>query len=68
MVKASGLHRQKRRRDVQHYRAKSGAVLSTSQTVIEDNAPLNVRWAELPSSIKDHYAGRRAMTADSRYS
>lgn len=44
------------RRDVQNYRAKSGAVLSTSQTVTEDNASLNVRWAELPSSIKDHYA------------
>ncbi len=42
--------------DVQNYRAKSGAVLSTSQTVIEDNASLNVRWAELPSSIKGHYA------------
>ncbi len=39
------------RRDVQNYREqKSGAVLSTSQTVIEDNASLNVRWAELPRS------------------
>lgn len=43
------------RRDVQNYRAKSGAVLSTSQTVIEDNASLNVRWAELPSSTKTNY-------------
>ncbi|TVU63726.1 bifunctional diaminohydroxyphosphoribosylaminopyrimidine deaminase/5-amino-6-(5-phosphoribosylamino)uracil reductase RibD [Vibrio atlanticus] len=43
------------RRDVQNYRAKSGAVLSTSQTVIEDNASLNVRWAELPSNTKINY-------------
>ncbi|WP_102556720.1 bifunctional diaminohydroxyphosphoribosylaminopyrimidine deaminase/5-amino-6-(5-phosphoribosylamino)uracil reductase RibD [Vibrio splendidus] len=43
------------RRDVQNFRAKSGAVLSTSQTVIEDNASLNVRWAELPSSTKTNY-------------
>lgn len=44
------------RRDVQNYRAKAGAVLSTSQTVIDDNASLNVRWAELPSSAQAHYA------------
>lgn len=43
------------RRDVQSYRAKAGAVLSTSQTVIDDNASLNVRWAELPSSAQAHY-------------
>lgn len=43
------------RRDVQSYRAKAGAVLSTSQTVIDDNASLNVRWAELPSSAQTHY-------------
>ncbi|MCG9787845.1 bifunctional diaminohydroxyphosphoribosylaminopyrimidine deaminase/5-amino-6-(5-phosphoribosylamino)uracil reductase RibD [Vibrio mediterranei] len=41
------------RRDVQAYRAQSGAILSTSQTVIEDNASLNVRWDELPSHVTD---------------
>lgn len=35
------------RRDVQNFRALSGAVLSTSQTVIADNASLNVRPDEL---------------------
>ncbi len=44
------------RRDVQVYRAKSCAVLSTSQTVIEDNASLNVRWEELPESIQFQYS------------
>lgn len=43
------------RRDVQHYRAKAGAVLSTSQTVIEDNASLNVRWDELPQAVQSLY-------------
>ncbi|MGF1752855.1 bifunctional diaminohydroxyphosphoribosylaminopyrimidine deaminase/5-amino-6-(5-phosphoribosylamino)uracil reductase RibD [Vibrio makurazakiensis] len=40
------------RQDVQRYRAQSGAILSTSQTVIEDDASLNVRWSELPESLK----------------
>lgn len=43
------------RQDVQRYRAQSGAVLSTSQTVIEDDASLNVRWTELPSSLQKTY-------------
>lgn len=43
------------RRDVQHYRAKAGAVLSTSQTVIEDNASLNVRWSEFSASLQSQY-------------
>lgn len=44
------------RRDVQAFRARAGAVLSTSKTVIDDNASLNVRWSELPDSVKDEYA------------
>lgn len=43
------------RQDVQAFRAQSGAILSTSQTVIEDNASLNVRWDDLPLSIQAHY-------------
>ncbi len=43
------------RRNVQQYRAQAGAILSTSQTVIDDNASLTVRWPELPVSIKNHY-------------
>lgn len=43
------------RQDVQAYRAQAGAVLSTSQTVIADNASLTVRWAELPDSIRQLY-------------
>lgn len=43
------------RRDVQRFRALAGAILSTSQTVIADNASLSVRWDELPESIKAVY-------------
>jgi len=43
------------RRDVQSFRAKAGAILSTSQTVIDDNASLNVRWDDLPDSIQANY-------------
>ncbi|CAH0526692.1 bifunctional diaminohydroxyphosphoribosylaminopyrimidine deaminase/5-amino-6-(5-phosphoribosylamino)uracil reductase RibD [Vibrio hippocampi] len=39
------------RRDVQLFRAQASAILSTSQTVIEDDASLNVRWSELPNSV-----------------
>jgi diaminohydroxyphosphoribosylaminopyrimidine deaminase/5-amino-6-(5-phosphoribosylamino)uracil reductase len=39
------------RRDVQRYRAMAGAILSTSQTVITDNASLTVRDSELPDSV-----------------
>ncbi|MFM2621104.1 bifunctional diaminohydroxyphosphoribosylaminopyrimidine deaminase/5-amino-6-(5-phosphoribosylamino)uracil reductase RibD [Vibrio owensii] len=45
----------KARQDVQRYRALSGGVLSTSKTVIDDNASLNVRWDDLPNSVKAHY-------------
>ncbi|MGY3570511.1 bifunctional diaminohydroxyphosphoribosylaminopyrimidine deaminase/5-amino-6-(5-phosphoribosylamino)uracil reductase RibD [Vibrio paucivorans] len=40
------------RKDVQGFRAKAGAILSTSKTVVDDNATLNVRHSELPSQIK----------------
>lgn len=43
------------RQDVQKFRAQAGAILSTSQTVIEDNASLNVRWSDLPESIQNQY-------------
>lgn len=43
------------RRDVQRYRAQAGAILSSSKTVLEDNASLNVRWNELPDSVKGTY-------------
>lgn len=43
------------RQDVQALRAQSGAILSTSKTVIEDNASLTVRWSELPASIQAIY-------------
>ncbi len=43
----------KARQDVQHYRAKSSAILSTSSTVITDNASLNVRMSELPSHVQE---------------
>lgn len=43
------------RADVQKYRAQACAVLSTSQTVIADNASLNVRPSQLPESVQAHY-------------
>ncbi|MCF7354276.1 bifunctional diaminohydroxyphosphoribosylaminopyrimidine deaminase/5-amino-6-(5-phosphoribosylamino)uracil reductase RibD [Vibrio sp. CK2-1] len=45
----------KARQDVQAYRAKSGAILSTAKTVSDDNASLNVRWQDLPESIQAVY-------------
>jgi diaminohydroxyphosphoribosylaminopyrimidine deaminase/5-amino-6-(5-phosphoribosylamino)uracil reductase len=39
------------RQDVQTFRAKASAILSTAQTVIEDNASLNVRADDLPSCV-----------------
>lgn len=45
----------KARQDVQAYRAKAGAILSTAKTVIDDNASLNVRWQDLPASIQAVY-------------
>jgi len=46
----------KARRNVQNYRAQAGAILSTSQTVVDDNASLTVRWSELPESIQKTYS------------
>ncbi|BDU38154.1 bifunctional diaminohydroxyphosphoribosylaminopyrimidine deaminase/5-amino-6-(5-phosphoribosylamino)uracil reductase RibD [Vibrio nigripulchritudo] len=43
------------RQDVQAYRAQSCAIVSTSKTVIDDNASLNVRWSELPESTQTMY-------------
>ncbi|WP_282176833.1 bifunctional diaminohydroxyphosphoribosylaminopyrimidine deaminase/5-amino-6-(5-phosphoribosylamino)uracil reductase RibD [Vibrio nereis] len=43
------------RQDVQKYRAQSGAILSTSKTVIDDNASLNVRWSDLPQHVQANY-------------
>lgn len=42
------------RQDVQRFRAMSGAILSTSRTVIDDSASLAVRWNELPISTRTH--------------
>ena len=44
------------RADVQQYRAKASAILSTSQTVLADDPSLNVRWEELPPEVKAGYA------------
>lgn len=44
------------RQDVQRFRAISGGILSTSKTVIDDNASLNVRWDDLPQSVQVQYA------------
>ena len=43
------------RQDVQKFRAQAGAIFSASQTVIPDNASLNVRWNDLPSSVQALY-------------
>lgn len=43
------------RADVQQYRAKASAILSTSQTVLVDDPSLNVRWEELPPDVKAGY-------------
>ena len=41
---------------MQRYRALSGGILSTSKTVIDDNASLNVRWDDLPCSVQTQYS------------
>lgn len=48
------------RRDVQRHRALSCAILSGADTVLIDNASLNVRWAELPGSVQASYGEVRA--------
>ena len=40
------------RADVQRYRAKAGAILSTSATVWADDPSLNVRWQELGGEVQ----------------
>lgn len=50
------------RRDVQRHRALSCAILSGADTVLVDNASLNVRWAELPKSVQASYG--EAQTPD----
>ncbi len=41
--------------DVQEYRARSSAILTTSATVSADNPYLNVRMEELPESVRGSY-------------
>ncbi|CAG19210.1 bifunctional diaminohydroxyphosphoribosylaminopyrimidine deaminase/5-amino-6-(5-phosphoribosylamino)uracil reductase RibD [Photobacterium profundum] len=43
------------RADVQRFRARAGAILSTSSTVIADDPSLNVRWSELGEPVKAEY-------------
>ncbi|KHT64050.1 5-amino-6-(5-phosphoribosylamino)uracil reductase [Photobacterium gaetbulicola] len=43
------------RADVQRYRAKAGAILSTSATVLADDPSLNVRWQELGEDVQQVY-------------
>ncbi|QJC30617.1 bifunctional diaminohydroxyphosphoribosylaminopyrimidine deaminase/5-amino-6-(5-phosphoribosylamino)uracil reductase RibD [Enterobacteriaceae endosymbiont of Neohaemonia nigricornis] len=45
----------KSRQDVYKLRAQSSAILSTSQTVIKDNATLIVHWHKLSKNIKSQY-------------
>lgn len=43
------------RADVQRYRAMSSAILTGADTVIADNPSLNVRWSQLPESVRLTY-------------
>lgn len=43
------------RSDVQQYRAMSSAILTGADTVLADNPSLNVRWSQLPESIRCIY-------------
>ncbi|QJC35542.1 bifunctional diaminohydroxyphosphoribosylaminopyrimidine deaminase/5-amino-6-(5-phosphoribosylamino)uracil reductase RibD [Enterobacteriaceae endosymbiont of Donacia sparganii] len=43
------------RKDVQKLRAKSTAILSTSKTILKDNATLLVKWNKLNNYIKNIY-------------
>ncbi|WP_096618644.1 bifunctional diaminohydroxyphosphoribosylaminopyrimidine deaminase/5-amino-6-(5-phosphoribosylamino)uracil reductase RibD [Candidatus Enterovibrio altilux] len=43
------------RKDVQTFRSMSDAILSTRQTVVDDDPSLNVRWDQLPSKIQANY-------------
>ncbi|GAD89496.1 diaminohydroxyphosphoribosylaminopyrimidine deaminase/5-amino-6-(5-phosphoribosylamino)uracil reductase [Vibrio halioticoli NBRC 102217] len=52
------------RADVQLYRAQAGAILSTSKTVIDDNASLNVRWDDLAEEVRSIYPDTEHFDAD----
>ena len=43
------------RQDVQIFRARSSAILTTSRTVLADDPFLSVRKGDLPSEVADHY-------------
>lgn len=43
------------RQDVQQFRAKSCAILSTSATVLADDPQLTVRWQDLPKTAQEYY-------------
>lgn len=43
------------RQDVQQDRAMASAILSSSKTVLTDNAALNVRWQQLPLEVQSIY-------------
>ncbi|MGF1716891.1 bifunctional diaminohydroxyphosphoribosylaminopyrimidine deaminase/5-amino-6-(5-phosphoribosylamino)uracil reductase RibD [Photobacterium chitinilyticum] len=43
------------RADVQRFRAKAGAILSTSATVLADDPSLNIRWDELGEEVQRDY-------------
>ena len=43
------------RQDVQYFRSQADVILSTSQTVVMDNASLNVRWNDLPDFARTQY-------------
>ncbi|NDL64982.1 bifunctional diaminohydroxyphosphoribosylaminopyrimidine deaminase/5-amino-6-(5-phosphoribosylamino)uracil reductase RibD [Acerihabitans arboris] len=44
------------RRDVQAFRARAGAILTSAATVLADDPALTVRWESLPESIREAYA------------
>ncbi|GAA4500912.1 bifunctional diaminohydroxyphosphoribosylaminopyrimidine deaminase/5-amino-6-(5-phosphoribosylamino)uracil reductase RibD [Pseudaeromonas paramecii] len=67
------------RADVQLGRAQACAILTGADTVLTDDPALNVRWAELPESVRAQYAeadlrqpirvivdGQQRVTADAR--
>ncbi|OLQ75931.1 riboflavin biosynthesis protein RibD [Photobacterium proteolyticum] len=43
------------RADVQRFRARAGAILSTSATVLADDPSLNIRWDELGDVVQQEY-------------
>jgi len=43
------------RADVQRWRAASSAILTGAATVVRDNPSLNVRWSDLPESVRADY-------------